>query len=96
MELLVADIKNLQSVKSADGAFLDVNDWPGVQVQDGSVINIAFEESTHTACHRRNHIVSTHIVGLEGSIDLQWVPQDVLIFLIASVMDILFFDTFSI
>ena len=80
MELLVANIHNLSKIHNADGDFLDISQWQGVELDNnGNVIEIGFEsEQDYDLFDSAEETDTTDdcVIGPGGTPDLQWIPPE--------------------
>ena len=79
MELLVANIHNLSEIQNADGDFLDISQWQGVELDSsGNVIEIGFEaEQDYDLFESADETDAADcVIGPGGTPDLQWIPPE--------------------
>ena len=75
LELLVSDMHHVDKVQDADGDFLDIAEWKGVEVADAGVTQIEFRQTDSLFA-----VDEDFTVGPKGSIDLQWLPKTLQVF----------------
>ena len=79
MELLVADIANLQELQNANGTFAEIKNWYDVSFdEEGHVIEIDFEPESGFDFHDYDEdLPDDYTIGPGGAIDLCFTPPHV-------------------
>ena len=83
METLLAEVYGLEAIQNADGTFLDVEQWEGLDFDsEGNITEIDFE------CEVDYELIDDEenepLIGPGGSMDLQWISQSVTSFSVAN------------
>ena len=83
METLLAQVHYLEAIQNADGSFLDVKQWEGLDFDSaGNITEIDFEYAVDYELIDDEE--NEPIIGPGGSMDLQWIPQSVTSFSVAN------------